>query len=256
MRWQEWVWIHTRPPLDRRHDRRGVCNVCGRTTRFLYNSWAIPADFVRDLRTTAVREAYRYRESMWCAACGASTRERGLWSVLIEHYGQQATSARELVRETQFASLRIAEVNRLNAGHEHLGRVPGLAYAEYPDEDIQALSYADGLFDLLITSDTMEHVPDYRQGLRETRRVLKAGGRHILTVPLRPDLPASQDRSGMRPIYHGVPPGPLAFLRRPTQDMIARHDFAWDFLNEVEGAGFSVELHSTGVESVICATAS
>ncbi len=255
MRWQEWVWIHTRPPLDRRHDHHGFCNVCGESTRFLYNTWAIPPSLTRDFRTTAVRDGYRKRESMWCAACGASTRERGLWSVLLEHYGEQATSARGLVAETQFGSLHIAEVNRLNAGHEYLRTLPHLTYAEYPDEDIQALSYADGSFDLLITSDTLEHVPDYRLGLRETRRVLRAGGRHIFTVPLRPDLSASQDRSGMDPIYHGVPPGLLTLFRRPTEDMVARHDFAWDFLDEVAGAGFVVELHGTGVESVICATA-
>ena len=229
--------------------------MCGRTTRFLFNSWAIPPALTRDFRTTTVRDGYRKRESMWCAACGASTRERGLWSVLLEHYAEKATSARDLVLETHFAALRVAEVNRLNAGHEYLGTLPNLTYAEYPDEDIQDLSYADGSFDLLITSDTLEHVPDYRVGLKETRRVLRAGGRHILTVPLRPDLAASQDRSGMDPIYHGVPPGPLALLRRPTEDMVARHDFALDFIDDVAHAGFAVEVHGTDVESVICATA-
>lgn len=255
MRWQDWVWIHTRPPLDRRQDQDGLCNVCGESTRFLYNTWAIPPALTRDFRSTAVRDAYRQRESMWCSACGASNRERSLWSVVIEHYGEHATSARALVMETRFASLQIAEVNRLNAGHEYLATLPDLTYAEYPDEDIQALSYADDRFDLLITSDTLEHVADYRLGLRETRRVLRTGGRHILTVPLRPDLPVSQDRSGMDPIYHGAPPGPLAFFRRPTEDMVARHDFALDFVDEVATAGFAVELHGTGVESVICATA-
>lgn len=254
MRWQEWVWIHTRPPFDRLRDQRGSCNVCGESARFFFNRWAIPASLTKDFRTKDVRDAYRRRESMWCSNCGASTRERGLWAVLLEHYGERARSAKEVVLEHHFSSLRTLELNRLNAGHRYLSSVPGLTYAEYPEEDIQALSYADETFDLLITSDTLEHVPDFRLGLKETRRVLRAGGRHVLTVPLRPDLPTSQDRSGMDSIYHGTPPGPLSFLRPPTEDMVARHDFALDFVDEVRNAGFEVELHGTSVESVICAT--
>lgn len=255
MRWQEWIWIHTRPPSDRFNDEHGTCNVCGKATRFLYSRWSMPQKLANDFHTEAVRAAYRRRESMWCASCGASARERGLWQVLIEHYGRDADSARGLVDGTSFRNLRVAEINRLNAGHRFLEAHPRLAYSEYPDEDIQALSYAMGSFDLVITSDTLEHVPDYRVALRETRRILVTGGRHILTVPLRPDLPASQNRTGLEPIHHGVPPGPLALLRRPTDDMLALHDFGWDFIDEVAAAGFQVELHGRGVESVICATA-
>lgn len=229
--------------------------MCGRDVRFLYSRWAMPSRLARDFRTAQVRDAYRRRESMWCSSCGASTRERQLWRALIDHYADDARSAQELVEEPGFASLIIAEINRLNAGHEYIQRVPGVVYSEYPDEDIQALSYETATFDLVITSDTLEHVPNYRLALSETRRVLKSGGRHIFTVPLRPDLPASQDRSGMEPIHHGVPPAPLALIRRPTDDMLARHDFAWDFVDAVAQSGFEVELHSQGVESVICATA-
>jgi len=247
--------MHTRPPTDRLRDEHGTCVVCGRRARFLYNRWAMPPRLARDFRSTEVRDAYRRRESMWCASCGASARERGLWQVILDHYGAQATSARELVEEPGFASLRIAEINRLNAGHRFLERAPKVVYSEYPDEDIQALSYPSGSFDLVITSETLEHVPDYRLALRETRRILTDGGRHIFTVPLRPDLPASEDRTDMAPIHHGVPPGPLALLRRPTDDMLARHDFAWDFIDVVAESGFDVELHGEGVASVICATA-
>jgi SAM-dependent methyltransferase len=197
----------------------------------------------------------RIRESMWCSKCGASTRERGLWEVLLDHYGDGARSARELIGVPGFSSLRIAEINRLNAGHELLAQVAGVTYSEYPEEDIQHLSYASGTFDLVITSDTLEHVPDYVLALRETRRILRPGGRHIFTVPLRPDLPASQERTGLSPIYHGVAPGPLALLRRPTDDMLALHDFAWDLIDTVQGAGFEVELHGSGVETVFCAVA-
>jgi len=255
MRWQDWVWIHTRPPTDRFRDVHGECEVCGQHVRFIYSRWAMPTRLSRDFRSAEVREAYRRRESMWCNACGASARERGLWRVLIQHYGQGATSARTLAGEPEFIGLRIAEINRLNAGHQFLAASPHVTYSEYPEEDIQALSYPSDSFDLVITSETLEHVPDFRRALKETRRILRSGGRHVFTVPLRPDLPSSQNRQELEPIHHGVPPGPLALLRRPTDDMLARHDFAWDFLDEVRASGFRVELHGDGVETVICAIA-
>lgn len=255
MRWQDWVWIHMRPPVDRRRDERGDCEVCGNRVRFLYSRWALPPRMGRDMQDERLRDAYRRRESLWCTACGASTRERGLWRTLLDHYGNGARSARDLVDEPEFASLRIAEINRLNAGHQYLQRVPGAVYSEYPEQDIQGLSYSDASFDLVLTSETLEHVPNYHAALRETRRVLRPGGRHIFTVPLRPDLPVTRDRDGMTPIYHGEAPGPLALLRRPGEDMRALHDFAWDFREAVSEAGFEVELHGEGIESVFCAMA-
>jgi len=38
------------------------------------------------------------------------------------------------------------------------------------NEDICRLTYADASFDLVLSSDTLEHVPDFRAALRETRR--------------------------------------------------------------------------------------
>lgn len=255
MRWQDRIWFHTRKPTDARRDVRGTCIVCGRATRFLYSSWSIPPRMLGDLRDDALRDAYRVRESMWCSHCGSSTRERGFWSVLLLHYGTDARTVSELVDEPAFGALRIAEINRLNAGHEALARAPGVVYSEYPEQDIQRLTYEDRSFDLVLTSDTLEHVPDYRAALRETRRVLRAGGRHILTIPLRPDLSVSRNRHGMTAIYHGEAPGPLRLLRRPTEDMRCLHDFAMDAIDDIRDAGFEVELHGDGIESVICARA-
>lgn len=247
--------MHTRRPTDRLRDQHGRCDVCGQPTRFLYSSWAIPSALAQDLGSGQLAEAYRRRESLWCSACGANSRARGLWQVILKHFATTATSVTELVGEPGFGRLRIAEINRLNAGHELLSTLPGVTYSEYPEEDMQALSYPDEAFDLVITSDTLEHIPDPGQGIRETRRVLRHGGRHILTVPLRPDLATSQDRTGLKPIHHGGAPGPWALFRCPGEDMLARHDFALDFLDLVADAGFDVELHGDGVETVICALA-
>ena len=49
--------------------------------------------------------------------------------------------------------------------------------------DASALPYSDESFDLILVGDVLEHVPDHEQAAREIVRVLKSGGRAIVTVP-------------------------------------------------------------------------
>jgi ubiquinone/menaquinone biosynthesis C-methylase UbiE len=49
--------------------------------------------------------------------------------------------------------------------------------------DIQAISHPANTFDTVISCETIEHVPAPRQALHELARVLKPGGRFLLTVP-------------------------------------------------------------------------
>ena len=51
-------------------------------------------------------------------------------------------------------------------------------------ESLEALTFPDGAFDLIITQDVMEHVMDPEAAFREIARVLRPGGAHIFTVPL------------------------------------------------------------------------
>lgn len=49
--------------------------------------------------------------------------------------------------------------------------------------DIQAIGARDAAFDTVISCETIEHVPDPALALRELARVLKPGGRLLLTTP-------------------------------------------------------------------------
>jgi 2-polyprenyl-3-methyl-5-hydroxy-6-metoxy-1,4-benzoquinol methylase len=59
----------------------------------------------------------------------------------------------------------------------------GLTGIQWMQEDVQRLSFADGSFDTVISCETVEHVPDVARAVRELARVLRPGGRLVLTTP-------------------------------------------------------------------------
>lgn len=57
-----------------------------------------------------------------------------------------------------------------------------------------ALPYADESVDLVCMFDAIEHIPDDQRAMREVARVLRPGGRVLVTVPAYPLLYANNDR--------------------------------------------------------------
>jgi SAM-dependent methyltransferase len=244
-----WLLLHLRRPRDRRGDTRGRCAVCGAETRFVRNSWILPAELAREWPPEFVD-----RESQLCADCGANRRVCSIAEVLLSLYGERARSIAELVREQRFRSLDVAEINSIGRMHAFLAEHPRLAYSEYPDEDLMRLSYDDAQFDLVLTSDTLEHVPDPRVALRETRRVLRLGGRHVLTVPHDPRRAVTRSRQGLPAQHHGRGGGPFALVTRQA-DMLAITDFGADVPELLRETGFEPESYFDGVQTVFCGVA-
>jgi SAM-dependent methyltransferase len=164
------------------------------------------------------------------------------------------SSIASLVEDDGFRNLEIAEINAIGRMHPFLAPLPRLTYDEYPEQDIQALSYTDASFDLVLTSETLEHVPDFRRALAETRRVLRPGGRHVFTVPVDPRLERTRSRDGLEPVHHGRGGGPFALVTR-RNDMLACTDFGLDLPDILREHGFEPEVHGSGIGTVYCAVA-
>jgi SAM-dependent methyltransferase len=49
--------------------------------------------------------------------------------------------------------------------------------------DITQLDFPDGSFDLIVCSEVLEHIPDWKRALREFYRVLRPDGQLIVTTP-------------------------------------------------------------------------
>ena len=243
-----WLLLHLRRARDAKRDRSGTCAVCGHAGRQVYSSWVLSRELARRWG-----DALATRESLFCEGCGCSLRVRRIASVLVDLYAERATTLVDLVREDAFRALWIAEINSIGRMHPFLAGSPGLTHVEYPEEDIQALSWEDGSFDLVLTSETLEHVPDPHLALRETRRVLRPGGRHVFTVPVDPSLAASRSRAGLPAEHHGRGGGPFALVTRRA-DMLVHTDFGRDLPDVDREAGFDVETDGEGMELVVIAT--
>ena len=260
------VLLNVRAPRDRRHDQEGYCNVCGTDTAFVFNSWVISED-MRAAWGQSVSQAYTRRESLFCRSCCSSLRVRGIADVLLSLYGSGAKSVAEMVRQEPFRRLDVAEINSIGSTgslHSFLERLPHLAFSQYRsadqlgqiidgdrNEDMCRLTYADESFDLVLSSDTLEHVPDFRAALRETRRVLRPGGRHVFTIPIITSRETTKARAEidsdgrvvhlMPPLYHGRGAGIYRYI--PVgDDLLAFTEFGRDIDDHMREAGFEPEV--------------
>lgn len=261
------VLLNVRPPRDRHRDERGYCSVCGDDSVFVFNSWVIPDDLHAAWGNPAVSFAYTRRESLFCRSCCSSLRVRGIASVLLSLYGRGAKSVAELVEQDDFRRLDVAEINMIGSVgslHSFLVRLPRLSFSEYRgpkrlgeviggarNEDMCRLTYADESFDLVLSSETLEHVPDFSAALRETRRVLRPGGRHVFTVPIVADRQETQRRAEVAgdgaivdllpPLYHGRGAGLFRYV--PVGgDLLTFTEFGGDLIEHVRDAGFEPEV--------------
>ncbi len=275
------VLLNLRPLRDRRADEKGRCVVCGAGTTFAFNSWTLPDEMHDYWADPNVSRANVRRESMFCRRCCSSLRVRRVAQVLIDIYGSPGcTSFTELVEDPAFRKLDVAEVNTigsLGSLHNVLRQLPKLTFSDYRgpehlgelvdgvrNEDMSRFTYPDGAFDIVLSSDTLEHVPDFRTALAETRRILRPGGRHIFTVPVvwthqTTEVRARIGDNGeivhlMPALYHGRGSGAYRFIPVGV-DLLAFTEFGRDIVDYVREAGFEPEVYAgsddgTGAEIV------
>lgn len=74
-----------------------------------------------------------------------------------------------------FSALRVA--------HAKLGDATSGTSATLVHGDAHCLPFADASFDLIVSCETIEHLPDVRAAIREMHRVTRPGGKLFLTTP-------------------------------------------------------------------------
>jgi len=225
---------------------RTLCPVCGSILAVEYRkviSDKLASDWALD---EATRGVFDYREGSRCRNCSSSKRIRNLAAAILDtintKYSLRCDAMQQLAKESVIANLRVAEINNCQALHARISFLPNLFYSEYgsvnpsiPSEDVTSLTYPDEMFDFVLMTDVLEHVPDYRKGLEEIKRVMAFGGFFITTVPILPTRPtrtrAVRHKDGsvqflLPPSYHGD-------SNACSEDMIVYHEFGIDFIGEL-----------------------
>jgi GT2 family glycosyltransferase/glycosyltransferase involved in cell wall biosynthesis/SAM-dependent methyltransferase len=216
----------------------GTCNVCGQSTHFK----TLGSD--------------NLRESLLCDVCGASCRNRSLaWGLLSLVGNGTVRSIAELssmksgprILDTDcfgpmFALLSKAEfyTSSMYAPDRPFGK---LIKPKILNMDLQAMTSPDDSYDVVLTSDVMEHVRRDHAAHREIHRCLKAGGYYVFTVPYVPGWASTQirvDGSGdedvclMEKQYHGDP--------LSGDGILVYRIYGQDLLRDLKQIGFTVEF--------------
>jgi SAM-dependent methyltransferase len=252
--------------LEPRHERfghapylLGHCLVCGKASAF----------FCADVSLA--------RETLNCAECGSTSRYRSIAAGVlraIEELGGRRCSSIAAVSEARLdRKLEIYDtqvpfsyatvsypIPRLLAQCPDLEVVTSMYKPERPlgerlgeactNQDLERLTFEPSSFDVVITSDVMEHVRLASRAHREIRRVLRTGGVYLFTVPhfrhgdtvelVRihdPDDPARDEIVG-EPQYHGD-------ANSESGRVLAYRAFGLDLDRELEGLGFTVAYDRT-----------
>lgn len=205
------------------------CRVCGGGTFAhtpvlwdrLISEWGLSADEARYIDAQQGRR---------CTACGSNLRSIALAAAVMAVRGFHGLFT-DFVRDSAHATLRTLEINEAGSLHPELTRLPGHRLASYPAVDMMALPFAEGEFDLVVHSDTLEHVADPAKALTECRRVLAPDGALVFTVPIVLGR-LSRSRLGMPRSYHGA---------ADVEDsmMLVHTEFGADVWTLVLAAGFS-----------------
>ena len=143
----------------------GYCPVCEKQTTFI------------------VKDAW-LRDHYLCAKCRSIPRVRHIMHVLQKQFPRfrELTIHESSPSGPSFDKLR-------NECLEYIPTyfwpdvAPGSLRNGYLCENLEALTFPDASFDLVITRDVMEHVMNPDKAFSEIARTLKPGGAHIFTVP-------------------------------------------------------------------------
>jgi len=226
----------------------GLCSICGERGEFRFGN------------ERSVREDYR------CPHCRFALRWRDQASLMIDEFGNgQTLSLADLVSGGFLDDVAIFEPALRGPFAKHLRKLPKYTRSYFwPDrrlgsigeegvqnEDLTNLTFADDSFDLVITSDVMEHLFDIDAAFGEINRVLKPGGVHIFSIPTAYPLPDEtvarvarkdgEEVNVLPAIYHNAGDG---------TPCLVYHDYGADLPARIDRHGSRTRIvrRSAGVE--------
>jgi len=220
----------------------GYCNICGMLTLFKVDH-------------------PNFREHVVCVKCGSTNRQRQLACVLLSEIAGNANELRTFANIKDIPKETVIwNTETTRALHEKLALHLGKNYisSEYIDlslksgemwngtlhVDMEETHFKDDTFDVILSSDVLEHVQRPLEALKETYRILKPGGFHIFTVSFYHHRFTNEKRAVVDD------EGVVKYLRKPwyhhdpmrSEGALCYTVFAPELLCELEEIGFEARL--------------
>lgn len=189
-------------------------------------------------------ENVNWREWLVCPVTGLNNRLRAAVQLVDSEVGliphESIYITEQVTPLYEFLSRRHGNI----VGSEFLGDAVACGSRDkrgVRNEDLTALTFPDESFDVVLSFDCFEHMPDFCAGMREMARVTKPGGRMMWSVPFRADRETNLLRASLgpdgnvvhheAPEYHGDPLNSAGCL--------CYTHFGWEMLSQVRASGFS-----------------
>ncbi|KXK06825.1 MAG: hypothetical protein NBKEAIPA_02588 [Nitrospirae bacterium] len=176
------------------------CKVCGGRT-FAHHDVLWKALIAQWELSASEAQYINVQQGTCCETCGANVRSIALATAIL-HVRRGAQWLREWVKSPDADECDLLEINEAGTLTDTLSAVRRHRLVRYPQYDMMALPFENESFDLIVHSDTLEHVSDPLQGLRECRRLLRPGGACIFTVPIVVGR-MTRSRKGLPTSLHG-----------------------------------------------------
>lgn len=227
------------------------CPVCGEKSKPIY-------DFP-DVSLRYEHQIGILRETLQCRHCLASMRHRSLALGLIKNLNVKLDKKFSSIAEVKRASLEnlaILDTDNFSATSNLLRHINGYTRCSYmPNQpwglqiqpnyfniNLEKIDFKNESFDIVLTSDVMEHVRNCDSAHAEIYRILKPRGVYIFNVPYNEnsqeniklvDTSTDQDEFLCKPQMHGDP---------LSGGILAYRVFGRELISKLEKIGFRVEF--------------
>ncbi len=188
-----------------------------------------------------------YRDHLQCESCGSIPRERAAALLLNRHRPNwRELRIHESSPEPRGLSIKLRrECSRYVASNFLPTHKLGEQIDDFRNENLEAQTFADDSFDIVLALDVLEHVNRPDDALAEIARTLKPGGIAILTTPTYKDRVTSERRALYQadgsvrhfaePEFHGNPVS--------AEGSLVTFHFGYDLARAIyEWSGLDVEV--------------
>jgi Methyltransferase domain len=185
-----------------------------------------------------------FRERLVCPLTRLNNRQRFICNYLRKtvdlHNYTSIFSFEQATPVYRFISQYLTNTNIL--GSEYLGiyAVRGGVINGIRHEDVTDLTFNDGSFDIIFSSEVLNRTPDLQKTLCETHRVLKDGGRFVFSTPFAINTKETRQRARVTEagVHHLFDARYFVGPHTHGQQSPVFYDLGWDIFDSMKEAGF------------------